>query len=238
MKDKKCITGEIALLLGLVFNSFASTLMIKSQFGVSSITSVPYSLSLAFNKLTYGTWNYIFQCTLIAILVIATRKFKIGYIISFFLAVVFGNLIDFFNSTIMQMLPNNYLLNTIYFIVSFITISVGMSLLLNCKTPVLPIDTFTRDFPIHFNIPYKRSKTIFDLSCLAATIVISLIFLKKLVGIGVGTVVCAFITGKTVSYINSFIDKRFYFEPAFTRLKNRKNDEDKVSENKISENYN
>lgn len=228
-EEKKCFTGETALLLGLVFNSFASTLMIKSQFGLSSITSVPYALSLAFDKLTYGTWNYIFQCTLIAILVIATRKFKIGYIISFFLAIVFGYLIDFFNSTIIQILPNGLLLNTIYFIVSFSMISVGMSLLLNCNTPVLPVDTFTRDLPAHFNIPYKRSKTTFDLSCLAVTIIISLIFLKRLVGIGIGTVVCAFITGKVVSCINSFINERFYFESVFERWKNRE-----VNENALN----
>lgn len=233
MKDKKCFTGELALLLGLVFNSFASTLMIKSGFGLSSITSVPYALSLAFDKLTYGTWNYIFQCSLIVMLVLVTRKFKMGYIISFFLAIVFGYLIDFFNSTIIQALPNGFLLNTIYFIVSFCMISTGMSLLLNCKTPVLPVDTFTRDLPAHLNIPYKRSKTIFDVSCLAVTIVISLIFLKKLVGIGIGTVVCAFITGKVVSIINNFIDERFYFQSIFARTKDKE-----VNENQVSESLN
>lgn len=226
MKEKKCFIGELALLLGLVFNSFASTLMVKSHFGVSSITSVPYALSLAFDKLTYGTWNYIFQCTLILILVIATRKFKIGYIVSFLLAIVFGYLIDFFNVNIIAILPNGIIFNTIYFLSSFGIISLGMSLLLNCNTPVLPVDTFTRDFPAHFNIPYKRSKTIFDLSCLAVTIVISLIFLRRLVGIGVGTVVCAFITGKVVSSINSFITERFYFRSIFDKQEEKEiNDE-------------
>ena len=230
MKQKKRFTGELALVLGLIFNSFASTLMIKSHFGISSITSVPYALSLAFDKLTYGSWNYIFQCFLIVMLVVLTRQFKIGYIISFLLAIVFGYLIDFFNVNIIEILPNGILLNTIYFIVSFGVISLGMSLLLNCKTPVLPTDTFTRDFPAHFNIPYKRSKTVFDLSCLAFTIVVSLIFLRKIVGIGVGTVVCAFITGKVVSCINSFIDERFYFESIFTTLKNKKANKNEIIE--------
>ena len=81
MKEKKLVIGELALIIGLVFNSFANTLMVKSGFGISSISSVPYTLSLVFDKITYGSWNYIFQCTLILILVLIKKKFKIGYIV-------------------------------------------------------------------------------------------------------------------------------------------------------------
>lgn len=85
MKEKKLFVGELALFMGLIINSFANTLMVKSGFGISSISSVPYTLSLVFDNITYGSWNYIFQCVLILILVLITKKFKVGYIVSFFL---------------------------------------------------------------------------------------------------------------------------------------------------------
>ena len=45
MRDKKVFLGEIALILGLICNSLASTLMVKSGFGISAISSVPYTIS-------------------------------------------------------------------------------------------------------------------------------------------------------------------------------------------------
>ena len=230
MKNKKLFIGELALLMGLIINSFANTLMVKSGFGISSISSVPYTLSLVFDKITYGSWNYIFQCALIFILVLITKKFKVGYIVSFFLAIVFGNMIDFCNIFIMQKLPNNIIYNIIYFLISFSMLSVGMSLLLKCKTPVLPIDTFTRDLTEEFDINYKKVKTVFDLSCLATTIIFSVVFLKGFEGIGIGTVICALITGKVVSFVNSFVDEHFYFKPMLSKKSKKEINEDNIAE--------
>ena len=230
MKNKNLFIGELALIMGLIINSFANTLMVKSGFGISSISSVPYTLSLVFDKITYGSWNYIFQCALIFILVLITKKFKVGYIVSFFLAIVFGNMIDFCNIFIMQKLPNNIIYNIIYFLISFSMLSVGMSLLLKCKTPVLPIDTFTRDLTEEFDINYKKVKTVFDLSCLATTIIFSVVFLKGFEGIGIGTVICALITGKVVSFVNSFVDEHFYFKPMLSKKSNKEINEDNIAE--------
>lgn len=225
MKEKKLFSGELALVLGLIFNSFSNTLMVKSGMGISAISSVPYSLSLIFDNITLGTWNYIFQGTLIIILVLITKKFKIEYIICFLLAVIFGNMMDFFDFAIIKNLPVNLFLSIIYFLISFILVSVGISLLLKCTMPVLPIDTFTRDLTEYLNKPYQKIKTIFDLSCLTTTIVLTLLFLEGFSGIGVGTVICAIITGKVVAYINCKIDNLFYFKPTVIKFKCKENEE-------------
>lgn len=109
-------------------------------------------------------------------------------------------------------------------------LSVGMSLLLKCKTPVLPIDTFTRDLTEEFNINYKKVKTVFDLSCLVITIVLSVVFLKGFEGIGIGTVICALITGKVVSFVNSFVDEHFYFQPMLSKKSKKEINEDNIAE--------
>lgn len=221
-------SGELALCLGLIFNSFATTLMVESGFGIASISSVPYTLSLVFNKITFGIWNYSFQCFIIFLLVLITKKFKKQYIISFFLAVVFGYLIDFFNIFVPK-LPNNIFFNTIYFVISFFILSLGICFLLRCTMPILPIDTFTREIPVHFNSSYKVIKTRFDLISLAITIILSIVFLKEFKGIGLGTLLCALTTGKVVSYIVSFIDKKYYFKATLF-----KNNKDKIEENVLS----
>lgn len=219
MRDKKVFLGEIALILGLICNSLASTLMVKSGFGISAISSVPYTLSLVFDNITYGVWNYIFQGFLVLILIILTKNFKIEYLISFFISIIFGYLIDFFNLFI-PLFPNSIVLNTVYFLIGFGIQTIGMCLLLRSMTPVLPIDTFTRDLPKHYNKPYKNIKTKFDLSCLFTTILLSMVFLKRFAAIGIGTVVCAFITGNVVAYVGNKMDARYYFK----RYKQSEND--------------
>ena len=58
---------------------------------------------------------------------------------------------------------------------------------------------------------YKIVKTTFDLTCLTTTVILSLTILHGFYGIGIGTVFCAFLTGKTVSAIQSFLEKHVEF---------------------------
>ncbi|WP_425459030.1 DUF6198 family protein [Blautia obeum] len=49
---------------------------------------------------------------------------------------------------------------------------------------------------------YKVIKTTFDLSCLTTTAILSFTILHRFYGIGIGTVFCAFLTGRTVSVMH------------------------------------
>ena len=167
MQKRKIFPGELALLLGLVCNSLGVSIMVKSGFGISSISSVPYAFSRIWQGLSFGVWNYVFQSALIAVLMLLVRRFKVGYVLSFFLAVCFGYMIDFFDC-ITAGLPAGAIWQTLYFLVSF---------------------------------------------CL-----LSLLFLHRIVGVGAGTVLCAFVTGKCVSLVGTILDQRFVFVPLIKKL--------------------
>ena len=49
-------------------------------------------------------------------------------------------------------------------------------------------------------------------------------------GIGIGTVICALITGKVVSFVNSFVDEHFYFKPMLSKKSNKEINEDNIAE--------
>ena len=60
MNTKKLhLSGEIALLIVLLINSLGVDLMSKSEFGISTISSVPLIFSTAFPVFSFGTWNCI-----------------------------------------------------------------------------------------------------------------------------------------------------------------------------------
>ena len=87
----------------------------------------------------------------------------------------------------------------------------GICLANNCMLPIIPTDIFPRDLSGIVKKNYKIVKTTFDLTCLTTTVVLSLAILHGFYGIGIGTVFCAFLTGKTVSAIQSFLGKHVEF---------------------------
>ncbi len=212
--EKVYFAGELALGGAVLFCSFGVDLMIKSGFGVSSISSVPYVFSRAFHSLTFGTWNYIFQTCLVAVLMFLKRKFSPGYIVSFGVGIVFGKSLDMFN-IILADIPEGIVFRLIYFVVSFLSIALGITFANNCGLPITPTDIFPRDLSSILKMEYKVIKTRFDLMCLSLTVVLSLISFHKVIGIGIGTIVCAFTTGKAVAVVNKIVCSKFYFKPKF-----------------------
>ena len=202
--------GELALFTAVIINSFGIALMTKSNFGISSISSVPYVFSKAFSILSFGTWNYTFQTILIISLMILSKKINLSYIFSFFMGIAFGKMIDVHELWV-YLLPDSLTWHIIYFIMSFFILAFGICLSNNSMLPIIPTDTFPRDLSAILKKQYKYIKTTFDICCLTTTIVISIFILHKAVGVGVGTVICALTTGKVVSLIQSFLDKHVEF---------------------------
>lgn len=217
-KKKFRLAGEAALLIVLLINSLGVDLMSKSGFGISTISSVPLVFNIAFPVFSFGTWNYIFQTLLVITLMILKRSFCPGYLFSFVVGLGFGKMIDVHNTWI-QALPNSLPLHTVYFIAGFLLMCFGICLANNCMLPIIPTDIFPRDLSEIVKKNYKIIKTTFDLCCLTTTVVLSLAILHGFYGIGIGTVFCAFLTGKTVSVIQKFIGSHVEFYRATGKKK-------------------
>ena len=117
----------------------------------------------------------------------------------------------------LALLPNTMALNVLYFALGFLIIGFGIALANRCMLPIIPTDTFPRDMSEILNKPYKYVKTTFDLCCLTTTLVLSIGILHGLHGVGIGTVLCAFITGKTVSMFQKVLDDHVVFYRAVIR---------------------
>ena len=68
--------------------------MLQSGSGISAISSVPYTFSEVFPKLTLGTWIYIFQGLLVITLMVLKKRFVPSYLFSFVVGFMFGKLMD------------------------------------------------------------------------------------------------------------------------------------------------
>lgn len=208
--EKPVLRGEMALVAAVIINSFGVVLMLYSGSGISAISSVPFAFSEVFTRLSLGTWTYIFQGLLVLSLMILRRRFVPEYLFSFVVGFVFGELLDVHEFWI-NILPLGIFWRVLYFIASYLLISLGIALSNRCCLPIVPTDLFPRELSQITGVKYSRIKISFDVICLTVTGVLTVAFLGHLDGLGIGTVLAAFTMGKCVGFIGDRLDRRVRF---------------------------
>ena len=203
-RTKPSLPGEFLTIAAMVFNSFAVTLLIKADFGISAISSVPYVFSVAFPVLTNGIWNALIQCLWLILTMIAIKKIKPGYIFSFVLAFLFGFLLDFW-AGLMAPWSMALSMRLIYFLIGFCVLSVGISCFILCGTPILPFDTVVRAFTMEKGLSVRKARTGFDLINLTLSLLVSLLFIGRPVGVGIGILVSALLMGTVASRVTQWM---------------------------------
>ncbi len=211
IEGKAVLRGELALLLAVVINSFGVVLMLYSGAGISAISSVPFAFSEVLPALSLGTWTYIFQGLLVLSLMVLRHRFVIQYLGSFVVGFIFGELLDVHELWI-GILPDGLWWRVLYFAVSYMLISFGIALSNRCHLPIIPTDLFPRELSNIIGVSYPKVKIIFDVTCLAVTAGMTILFLGHLDGLGIGTILAAFTTGKAVGLIGDELDRHILFE--------------------------
>jgi len=212
MRRRIVVPGELTLALGLTLVSFAIMIMVYAGFGISTISSMPFVLSIIDDALSFGEWNIIFQVSLLGILLAITRDFKPGYIVSFIVSVMFAFVLDVF-ADMMNGMPSGIWFRLLYFVISYVIMCFAIALMVGSKVPIMIVDSFINDLTKHFHVTFRRLKTIFDISCLSLSAALSFLFLGDLVGVGIGTVVLAIITGSGVHEANRILSKVIVIKP-------------------------
>ncbi len=207
--------GEFALILALLSNSLAVSLFVWADFGLSVVSGVPYVLSLVFPRLSLGTWNALMQCGWLLVLSVGLRRVKVGYVMSFALAAVFGALLDGWG-LLLAPLPHTMALRLAGFAAGYALMATGIALLLACGLPVLPFDTVPRELVAVLGWSVRKARTAFDLVNLAMMLGLGLIFLGRAAGIGWGSVFNALLMGTGAGYVSAFLRTRLDIRPRIT----------------------
>lgn len=211
-EPKKTISGELVLLVAVMINSFGVVLMLYSKAGISAISSVPYAFSLAWPKLSLGTWTYLFQATLIISLMIMRKKFVLNYLFSFAVGFVFSEFLDLHELWI-GILPTGLAWQVLYFVISYLLLCIGIAISNRCGLPIVPTDLFPRELAQITKVSYPKIKIGFDVICLVITACLTAVFLGHLEGLGIGTILAAFTMGKGVGIAGDLLDKKVSFHP-------------------------
>ncbi|WP_100065726.1 YczE/YyaS/YitT family protein [Miniphocaeibacter massiliensis] len=219
IKSKKFFPSELALIIGILLNGFAIVIYIKSNFGVSTISSIPFIVNKVIPSISLGNTTILYEVLLITILVLLTG-IKKKYIYSILLGLLFGVIIDFY-SWLLSFTSIGEINSIVLYIIAFTSLSFGISLCLKSDLTALPFDIFVKVISDKSNKSIKFVKTVFDITSVLIASAISLMYFKSIEGVAIGTVVSMLFTGNMIQVFSNIIDKYFSFTSIYKNKFNK-----------------
>lgn len=182
-------------LSGLLVMSFGIAFTVRSNLGVSPISSVPYLLSLRF-PLSFGAFTFIMQVIyVIAQVFIYGKGFPRSLFYQLAVGPVFGLFVDFANIISAPLEPESYVWRLATLILGCFLTAVGIYLQLLPAVIINPGEGIVRALTWRINKPFGSVKMAFDFVLMAIALVMSLLFFGKVISLREGSIVSAFLVG-------------------------------------------
>ena len=175
-------SAEICYLCAIIVLAFSVAMLTAADFGISMIVAPAYLLSLKTGFLTFGQAEYVIQAGLFIVLCLVLRKFKFVYAISFVTCLIYGAVLDlwrlipFFNPSVTAPGSMNMPLRIFMFVAGVLLTAFSIALFF--KTYLYPqvYDFFVKAVSTKYGIKISIFKTIFDLTCLAVSLIMTFCF--------------------------------------------------------------
>lgn len=221
---KLTIHSETVYVLSIIILAFSVAMMACADFGLSMIVAPAYILSQKLGFITFGQAEYLIQGVLFISFLIAVRKFKPTYLFAFLTCVIYGlcldlfRLIPIFNPNVVAPGSVDLWLRIVFFIVG--ELLTAFSIALCFRTYLYPqvVDFFVVGITSHFKLNRGKFKIIVDVTFLVVSVILSLCFFGKFVGIYYGTIVLTLINGPLISLFGKLIDRCFFIKPFFPKF--------------------
>lgn len=192
--------------LGLFIMTVGIAISVKSDLGVSPVSSIPYTLTCVWG-IEMGKATILFHAVLVVLqIAILRKKFQVKNLLQVPVGVVFGYFTTFSNY-LMSFAPDpqNLVLRLVMLLVSVVLIAVGIFFYLPANIMPLAGEGVMQAISDTLQVPFPRVKVAFDVTMVAVSLATCLLILHRLGSVGVGTVVAAVLVGVVLGQIT----KRF-----------------------------
>lgn len=191
----------ILMIIAIAVTAVGVSLSKTANLGITPMSSLPYVLSLIM-PLSMGTFMTLMNIILIvAQWVILRDRFTKEHLLQVVASFVFGLFLDLFNWMLRDFQPVNYALRWVAFITGSVILASGVVLQIYANFTLLPTEGIVNVVSEEFKINFGKFKTMFDSGLAVTAVVLSLVFLKRLEGIGLGTIFGAVFIGQIVNLV-------------------------------------
>lgn len=195
-------------LVGLFIMTIGIAISVKSNLGVSPVSSIPYTMTCIWG-IEMGKATILFHIVLVLIQLIILRKnFKLISLLQIPVGVVFGYFTTFCNYLVSFFpTPDNIVIRIIMVLISAAIVAIGIFLYL--PTDVIPLagEGVMSAVSQVTKIEFSKVKMAFDITMVIISGVSCLIFIHNLGSVGIGTVIAAFLVGFILGIINKVFGK-------------------------------
>ena len=210
--------------LGLVVVALGVGLSIKSNLGIAPLSCIPTVLSLRFTHISIGTFTWIFNLLFIVIQAFILRKdFKWKHVMQVLPILIFGYLVDaavwLFDA--IDAPATNYWIQLLLCLLAVLLTAVGIRLEVVGQGWILPADNTLNVITQRTGKSFAIVKVIMDVTLVAITVLLALLFFGLLTGNGhtmvvrEGTLIQAILTGLCMHVTDPIINK--WMEPVVKR---------------------
>lgn len=202
MSKKETAKRYILFIISLFFSALGVAFTKHGEVGVSPISSVANILSYKFTSLTLGSWLIVWNCVLILGQIILLRKnFKLIQLLQVPLSFLFGYFTDFGMWCVNRIPTDIYPVKLLMVVIGVVILGFGISLAVIANVIMNSGEAFVKALSDIIRKDFGNVKIAFDISCVSASILLSLIFFNfKIVGTREGTIISALMTGVVVKF--------------------------------------
>jgi len=181
---------------------------IKSNLGVSPVSSIPYTITLL-SGIEMGKATILFHIVLILMQILILRKdFKRKNINQLVVAIIFGYFTTFSNA-LMTFLPTTevYAFRLMYLFLSIILVAIGIFLYLPSDIVPLAGEGAMQAVSEKNGIAFPKVKVGFDISMVLISAITCWFVLQRFGSVGVGTILSAILVGVVLNCIMKLFKK-------------------------------
>ena len=193
---------------GLFIMSVGVGLSIKSGLGVTPISSIPYSLTLA-SSVSIGITTVVFNVLLVFIQIpILRKRYNPKRLLQLINAFMFGYFTDL-SLWILSPMPSLPLeFNLVLLVVSMFLIAIGILIYMPANIAPLPGEGVVEAVSLVSNKRFSNVKVCFDTSMVVISLIICGLFTSNILGsVNIGTILAAIFVGIIIKHLNELFEK-------------------------------
>lgn len=189
--------------IGLFVMTIGIALSVKSNLGVSPVSSIPYTITCVWG-IEMGKATILFHIVLVLIQILVLRKnFKPVQLLQILIGVVFGYFTTFCNYLVSFLpTPDNLGIRILMVLASTVFVAVGIFLYLPADLIPLAGEGCMQAVSTVTHIEFAKVKIGFDCTMVLVSAVTCLTALHSLGSVGIGTIIAAVLVGTLVGIIN------------------------------------
>ncbi len=199
----------VVYLIGLFIMTLGVSMSVKSNLGVSPVSSIPYTITCIIG-LEMGKATILFHIVLVILQIAILRKdFQAKNLLQIIVGIVFGYFTTFSNYLFSFLpTPENLLIRLAMMLCSTVVIAFGIFLYLPADIIPLAGEGAMKAISDKTQVLFSKVKVCFDISMVAISLCACLLILHRLGSVGAGTVVAAVLVGSILGVINKLFGEQ------------------------------